>query len=628
MNGRPASGPGRSAAGGPGSANAAPAPPTTGFIAGVLLLLAAAIEAIVGAGHAVPKSARASAQPVDAPCTALASRDASLIPASDGAPAVAVVTTTVGIQCAPEERALNLVLLVDASPQTTGQTLQALQTVLESAVRNLGLDARPSVQIGVVSYAGDVRIEGPLSRSTERTTAAIRNIRNRSGSCLSCGLVEAIRMLRAARGSRDATQLRDIVLLASAGADVGCEAVRQTAKEARAFGVVVVTTCQGSNRDCGCMSEAAAQSRYVLQLATWDVLHDRLLDLVDSRGIFHPIDEVLVVDALAPGFVYLDGGAPSGGIGNRLNWAFAPWSADAVTITLRASAVACGSQPLAVPGESHVMARFNPSFGGMPDAVVAIPNRSLEIPCAPTPPSTTATPPATATPTPPATPTPTREPPTVTVVPSPPPVARDRRLFLPHAMAADCIGGVPPRDWLLVMDASYSMFTTEVPDLGNAWQASRALGLAIVGHLRPGLDRVGVLAFGDGEPPDGLAEVPLAPCCEPALLAALAAGWRLDGSRADRALLRAIQMLGPPTAPRVIVVMTDGDLNQTPLGGLGAALAQARAAEAALDVVVFGADPDPRLIESVAAAGGRVLTPRGRSVGSIGRSLAGDVACR
>jgi len=591
-----------------------------------IVIAAAVLGAAFVAWHVAVPAWPLRAQAQAGPCTLTAGREAELVAVDGTAEPLAVISATIGARCPPETRALNLVLLVDASPQTPGQTLHALQTVLEAAVRSVAIEARPSLQIGVISYAGDVRIEGQLSRSTDRTAAAIRNIRNRTGNCHSCGLAEAIRMLRAARGTRDATVLRDVVLLASAGDAVECTAVRQTANDARAYGVVVVTTCQGSNRDCGCMSEVAAQSRYVLQLATWEALQERLLDLVESRGIFHPIDEVVLVEALAPGFAYLDGGAPSGGIGNRLSWAFAPWSADAVTVAYRASAIACGVQPVAVAGESRAVARFNPSFGGVPDASVEVPNATLDVPCAiPTTPTPAAAS-ATSTPTMSGTPSPTARTPTPMASPSPgrPPF----RAYMPAALARGCARGGLPRDWLLVLDASYSMHLAEVPGAGNAWEASRAISLAVVGDLQPGSDRVGALAFGDGEPPDGFKEVPLAPCCSLALQEALAEGWRLDGSRADRALRHAIGMFGSGTMPRTVVLLTDGDLNQTPLGGLGGALSETRAAGAAIDVVVLGAEPDPRLIESVAAAGGRILRARERSPAELVPALARAVTCR
>jgi len=587
-------------------------------------LAVGAIALGVWAGAAWGSVVRGAATAETAPCTLNATRDARLAAPDGGALPLAVVTTTVSTRCVPEARALNLVLLVDASPQTAGQTLQALQAVLEPAVRRLGLEGRPDLHVGVISYAADARIEGPLARSTERVAAAIRNIRTRQGSCLSCGLVEAVRMLRAARGGRDASALRDVVLLASAGTDVGCEAVRTIAIEARAYGIVVVTTCQGSHRDCGCMSDAAAQSRYVLQLAAWEALEDRLLDLVDSRGLFHPIDEVVLEDALAPGFAYLDGGAPSGGIGHRLSWAFAPWSAEAVTVSYRVRATACGSQPLAEHGASHAMARFNPSFHGVANAVVDVPNAMLEVPCvSPSTPTTPATPEPTAT----ALREPTATPRTPTPSPTPTPPRPDGRLFLPAALSGTCLRGAA-RDWLLVVDASHSMYVTDVPGAGSAWDLAHALALEVAAMLRPSLDRVGALAFGDLAGPAGLAEVPVAPCCAPELLDALRAGWRLDGSRADRALDRARAMLGASPSPRTILLLTDGDLNQTPLGGLGAALARTSAAGIDLDVVAFGADPDPRLVEAVAASGGRVIGPGRLPRAAMLRELALTVACR
>lgn len=585
----------------------------------------AAVALGIWAGAASGPGARGATPVGSAPCALSAQRDARLVQPDGATEPLAVVTTTVSTRCEPEARALNLVLLVDASPQTAGQTLQVLQAVLEPAVRRLGLEGRPDLHVGVISYAADARIEGPLARSTERVAAAIRNIRTRTGSCLSCGLAESVRMLRAARGGRDAAALRDVVLLASAGADVGCEAVRTTAIEARAYGIVVVTTCQGSHRDCGCMSDAAAQSRYVLQLATWEALEDRLLDLVDSRGLFHPIDEVVLEEALAPGFAYLDGGAPSGGIGNRLSWAFAPWSAEAVTVTFRARPTACGLQPLAEADGSHATARFNPSFQGVADAVADVPNAILDVPCAAptTPPTAVPTPGPTRT----ARPEPTPTPRAATPQPSATPSRREDRLFLPAALSGTCLRGAA-RDWLLVVDASHSMYVTEVPGAGNAWELAHALALAVAGTLRPGVDRIGALAFGDAVVPDGLVEVPIAPCCAPELLDALRAGWRLDGSRADRAIDRARAMLGAGPSPRTILLLTDGDLNQTPLGGLGAALARTRAAGIDLDVVAFGADPDPRLVEAVAASGGRVLGPGERPRAAMLGALSLEIACR
>jgi len=130
-------------------------------------------------------------------------------------------------------------------------------------------------------------------------------------------------------------------------------------------------------------------------------------------------------------------------------------------------------------------------------------------------------------------------------------------------------------------------------------------------RLLPGRDRAAVVVYGDGEFVQVLA--PLADCCGAARLA-LELLPRYDGSRMDLAIDAAVAQLTGPSArddaKNVLVLFTDGDLNQTPEARLLASAAGAQRVGIRLHAVGIGAQADPALLARVTGGPGRVFLTR------------------
>jgi len=574
-------------------------------------------------------------------CVLSAERDIAPLALRAGDEITASIRLTA--ECVPDKRPINIVLLIDASSDMAGEPLTSLQTALEDALRSIVIPPDTRLQVGVVSFAETAQTQRGLTDNVELLVAGLRKITIGGDPCLSCGLEEALRLLRAGRGGRAPADLREVVLLISNGVQAGCEAVRRTAGEVKAFGVTLVAACRGRDCDRGCVFETASERRFIFRMDTWDPLGEALGQLLESTGAFHPIDRVAIEDVLSDGVIYAGGGNPDRSAGPRLSWDMYPWSGAAFERSYRVQAVECGHYPISAPPGLTATAWFNTAFWPAGSIGATFDNPELDIACVPATPSATPeerpTPPSSLTPSPSPTagssPSPTGEggsptgtvtsgatsvtSPTLAPTPTPSPtrsgdpsaIPRDFTVLLPLTLRSGCASGMAPLDVMLVVDTSYSMSLTPVEGAESAWHAAAAVSHATVSNLRPGVDRIGAVAFGDGVGPDGFGEVPVSACCAPDLLPPVEAFWRLDGSRVDRAIDRGSALLtaagGVRGRTRALLIISDGDLNQTPVHQLDAALDRARSAGAVLRAVILGDDAGSLSAERVVTAGGRAL---------------------
>lgn len=428
-------------------------------------------------------------------------------------------------------------------------------------------------------------------------------------------------MLRSARGAPPELERREVILLASGGSQGGCGAVREKAGEVQRYGMLLVAACRGRDCDRGCIADAVTRPRYLLPLDGWSLIGERIGELAAERGPFSPVDEVRLTQDLHPAWTYVDGGAPTGGVGNRLEWSFWPWVSDAVTRSFRIATQGCGPIPVSLPARSGAHLIYDQAIVPLPPVTRSLPASAVEIPCLP-PPTSSASPRPSDTPTqtPTQTPIPTTTPtrpapgrPTATATPQVPDPTEPRpvgRAYLPLALGWGCAAPPPPRRLLLVLDVSYSMALAETRAGVSAWEMGRRIALAAHDGLRPERDELGIVAFGGGLGPRGQAVLPMAPCCSPSRRAEIAAFWRLDGSRVDRALAQGARMLAEaPAAPGMrseLLLVTDGDPNDTPPAALDAALGALRDAGVHLHVAQLGVAPDPSFLETLRRAGARV----------------------
>ncbi len=546
----------------------------------------------------------ADARYAEEPCSLIAHRDAD--PLNPLLGSELTISTRLRTTCAPDTRPMHLVLLIDSSESMVGEPLRALQDGLERSLRGIDLHPTDRPQIAVVSFGDTAEVKRALTTSIDQIVAGLRGIEAGGSSCLDCGLDEALKVLRAGRLGEPPEGLREVVLLLSQGVEDECERVRAKANEVKAHGVVLVAACQGRTCDRGCLFETATTRRYVFAMSTWTELEFRLRELLTADGAFHPIERVILVDELSDELAYLEGGETTAVEGNRLLWVFEPWTTDVLTRTYRAGVAACGRFPLGKAEEIGVTIEYNTAFWDGYAFEHPLPNPLVVAEC----------PTATASPTG-ASPSPTGTRPTeATPAPSTPTPYSPPRTWLSHlpfALSDACAPPRPALDLVIAVDVSHSMYLTPIGgigEVGGAWRAAALVAAETVGGLRPIVDRIGVLAYGDDTGSEAFIVRRLERCCEPGLIPAPDDFWKLDGSRIDRAIIRAVAMHEEapisPGATRAIVALTDGDLNQTRLAQLEGALRSAKRARVSIEVIVFGSDEAELLIGAVEKAGGRV----------------------
>lgn len=549
---------------------------------------------------AVLSPAGVSAIP-DAPCQLVPERQIEPMISDLGSE----ITITLGLDaaCDADRLPLHLVLVVDSSDKMGEEQLDHLSDALSDAVRSITLADRQYLRIGVVEVGGGAaRIKSFLTRDETRVLNALPRKNDAGGEqCVHCGLQEALRVLWNGRTGRGPEELREAILLATAGIDQdGCDALRTSANDLKAFGALVVTTCVGRSCDERCLSDAASDRRFAFRSWDWSFVGRRMTELVTSTGpSFHPIETVRIEDWLAEDkLAYTRGGDPTDGEANHLIWRFEPWPTAGVTRTYHARSIACGRYRTSSEAPRAEIAYNNTFWAKVPETVLQFANPVIEVACAPSP----TVPPSTS--------------PTITVTASPVPTRSSTStperpvfgIYLPVVSRLGCLSRGEALDLVVAMDVSGSMMLPAPAALeATRLETARLIALSVVDHLQPGTDRAGVLFYGDEELMHMRA--PLAECCGAAKLA-LGEVPRFNGSRMDLAIERSVaelqQAARRPAADRVILLLTDGDLNLTPEEALLDSAGSARGQSIGLQIVVVGEGADLELLARVAGSPGRV----------------------
>jgi hypothetical protein len=539
------------------------------------------------------------------------------------------ITLALSSTCAPITRPLHVVLVLDASVGMKDY-LAALQDALASALGRLAGPARPWLEFGVVSFAQQADVKRGLTSSAEQAIAGVRDVQLETVEASAVGLQDALRkalrMLPEARPGRTAADVaagpREVILVASGGVDPNaCDRVHTQAMDVQRSGVLLATACVGPNCDRQCLAEAASwvsgRSFAFRSWSSWTFLTSLLDDLVGADGpFFAPIERITVQDWLHENLQYEGGGNPSRFDGNRLFWAFAPWTDAAITRTYRARAVGVGRYRVSrsITATIHYNGAFWPGLAQTVDLenpLVEVVEPATLTPTAPPPPSATATARLpSATPSPSATPTPIA---TATLGVTPvtltPTVTRVDRLFLPVLSRWGCVGGRRGSDVALVMDVSGSMGQPASGYPGSRRDAARVVALALLDALAAD-DQVTVVQYGAHA--DVLAQ--LKPCCA-AARAGLDHLGQVNGTRLELAVAAALGELAGPAgradARRTLVFFTDGDLNQTDGAALEDLLGRARAWGVVAYAVGVSDEADRVVLARLAGAAERVyLTGR------------------
>jgi Mg-chelatase subunit ChlD len=562
-----------------------------------------------GTAVASTPTPQATFTPTPAPLCAV-SHDRLVDPLTPKTNQEITLTLAMAAECDPNRRPLNLVLVVEATERMGDVQVEKLTQALRDAVEDLDIASRDHLRIGVVTIGGgSAQVRSFLTNDESRILNALPDRDDAGGDpCVHCGLQEALRVLWNGRGGRSADEVREAIVLATVGIDQsGCDALRVSADNLKAFGALVVTACVGRSCENRCLSEAASHERFAFRSWDWTFVKRRIAELAESSGpSFFPIASVTIEDWLSDGKLsYTRGGEPSEGMGNRLVWSFAPWPSEGITRTYHALAITCGRFRASQAGPNATI-NFNGTFWSHLDPLhVQFANPVLDVPCAePATATPTPTRPATASPTATATATATGE------------ATRYRprsEVYLPVALKLSCTTEWAAVDVALAIDVSGSMVQPAIVGRPETrLDVARRIGESILGRLQPGSDLVAIVVYGDEELIQVLA--PLADCCGTARLALDRLPY-YNGSRMDLAIeVAEAELLGPrgrPAAAKVIVVLTDGDLNRTPYDRLVEVAGRVRGRGSAIHLVAVGEDvaEDPdRLVEIVGAPGRLHLT--------------------
>ncbi len=581
-------------------------------------LLAGLLAGLTGLAMPAPLASRPAADN-DGPCVLDARRE--IAPRQVGFMGTTTVTLGLRVACVPARRPLHIVLVVDASREMTNNQLNALKKGLIDAIRDgerVKLAEHDWVKIGVVSFSGAseaIALRPYLSNDTNTIAAALADIRTDGSVCPlnpdfecgpSLGLREALSLLRTAHEGDP----RQVVLLATAGDyKPVCDGIRQRASELASNGALLVTACAGDPNNCerGCLRDIVAHDRFYFRSPDWTYFSEVLGQIIDAEGPFNPVEGLTVVDDLPDALSFA--GSQDPGIvvePGRLTWDFplsqtgaTEWT---ITRTHRLKALECG-QIQSSRGVTATL-RYNPVVWGNQSHSYGLPNPVLVVPCPTATPTMTrvasatprsATPTATSTGTAP-TPSPS---PTEGIEPSPTPTpstaaTRTWHAYLPILAHHACAASEDASAWdvALLFDVSGTMGEPAGGPFGQRMRLDAARDVAVGGvlgrGLRPGIDRVAVLEFGQ----EGEVLAPLGPCCDSAL-AALDRFDRLEWSFPWNAVDRAAALLAaPPARPdarRTIILFTD--LAPGDLGAADAALLQDRAdaaRAAGIDLVAVG----------------------------------------
>ncbi len=562
----------------------------------------------------------AAQEPSEAPCFLTATR--KVRPALLALEQEATVNLALQANCDPNRTPLHLVIVVDASLDHMGdQQLESLLAALRTAVESIHLSQIDYLKVGVVLIAdGGARVASFLSNNESQVLGALRVQRASGTECVSCGLAEALRVLR---HGRPAGVVREAIFLATLGiGPESCQVVREGADALKAYGALVVTACAGRTCSWPCLTETASSARLAFRSWEWTYVDERIRELVHSTGpAFYPIQAVELEDWLSDYLEYAGGGYPGDVLGNRLRWRFSPWPTEGISLSYRVRSLSCGRYAISQEPPMALVTYNSTFWSKVSRGRVSFPNPVVEVAC----PGPTQTAPVSATPVPTtassatASPTGSARPtstPNLTNEPSPVPTAssgtargRQAVRYLPALLRQDCPVWLGAYDMALVIDVSGSMMA---PPAGLPYatrlQAAAAIGRAIVDNLQPGKDQVAVVVYGD----EAMLQVltPLGECCW-AAGQALAQLPKYNGSRMDLGISSAAaQLVGPagrPEARRSIVVLSDGDLNQTPPQELLAAAATATRAGIVLQIVVLGDEYDSDLLVRATRSPARVL---------------------
>ncbi len=109
------------------------------------------------------------------------------------------ITLTVRALCAPEAFPLHIVLVLDASGSMAGQKNQELKAAVKQMVRELDLDERPLIQMGIVQFNSTAKALCQLTNDAGRLSSCANKVGANGGTAIDLGIREGLKVLTRGR---------------------------------------------------------------------------------------------------------------------------------------------------------------------------------------------------------------------------------------------------------------------------------------------------------------------------------------------------------------------------------------------------------------------------------------------
>jgi len=137
------------------------------------------------------------------------------------------ITLTVMARCVGEDLPLHVVVVMDASGATQGDTNADLRAGALQLIALLDLAGNPATRVGVVAFNSSATIRCHLTNDAIAVSACVDRVEAQGTASISSGILHGMRVIVEGRKNLEvpAEGVRDVIVLLSAGADIdGCDA--------------------------------------------------------------------------------------------------------------------------------------------------------------------------------------------------------------------------------------------------------------------------------------------------------------------------------------------------------------------------------------------------------------------
>ena len=251
------------------------------------------------------------------------------------------MTLTARPDCPEGYAPLHVVLVLDGSGSMAGEPNREMKGAARNLVHGLNMKENPATQVGVVQYNSAAKILCQLTNRSGVASGCIGRVGASGGTNIGDGIHAALRVLRKGRvGVADVGSVREAIIVVTDGEDNrGCSHVQDAADEAKALGILMLTTCVGTSCDSRCMRQAATSPRYFFEARAVSQL-PRVFDDHHQVLVENQLLSMVVTQTIPPHLQFLRGSAEpspstSSPAADRITWHFDHPHHSGVTMTWR-----------------------------------------------------------------------------------------------------------------------------------------------------------------------------------------------------------------------------------------------------------------------------------------------------